>query len=294
MDWEDVKAFVAVAQTGTVRRAAARLGVHHATIGRRVARLEGVTQARLFDRRPEGLALTGAGEDLLAVSSRMADQLDAAARRISGVDTAPRGSVIATMGAPVAAQLIAPGLPGFAARFPGLDLRINATWSIRDLARGEADIAIRADNNPSDTLVGKRLFAYAETVYASRSYLARHRDGGPGRWIGWGGSGAARPQWIERSEFAGAEIWGGFPDQSVQTAAAEAGLGLICLPCFIGDRVPGLERASDTAPRPARDIWLLTHPDLRRTKRIRIAMEFLEERMRLNRALLQGEEPRRA
>ena len=67
MDWEDLKTFLAVAEMGTVRRAAEHLRVHHATVGRRIARLEQSTGSRLFDRRPEGLALTTLGEDLLRV-----------------------------------------------------------------------------------------------------------------------------------------------------------------------------------------------------------------------------------
>ncbi|MEM7058038.1 MAG: LysR family transcriptional regulator [Pseudomonadota bacterium] len=291
MDWEDLKSFVTVAELGTVRRAADQLGVHHATVGRRIARLEEATGTRLFDRRPEGLVLTSPGEELLTVASRAASDFDAAHRRIAGQDAVPTGQVTASMGEPVANHIIAPGLPGFAAQYPGLSLHINATWAIQDLARGDADVAIRADNNPSDTLFGKRLFAYRESVYASPDYLRTYSDrsiGDSGRWIGWGGRPPFRPAWVESSAFSDTQVWGGFHSLSLQVAAAEAGLGFVALPCLVGDNAAGLVRADTTPPRPARDIWVLTHADLRRTKRVRVTMEFLEDQLRQHRAIIEG------
>lgn len=291
MDWEDLKSFVAVAKMGTVRRAADQLGVHHATVGRRIARLEESTGTRLFDRRPEGLVLTSPGEDLLLVASQAAAEFDAVHRRIAGQDAAPTGQVTASMGEPIADYIIAPGLANFATQYPGLNLHINSTWAIQDLARGDADIAIRADNNPSDTLFGKRLFPYTEAIYASPAYLQAYQDrakGDPGRWVGWGGRDIARPGWVEKSAFASTKIWGGFQSLSLQVAAAEAGLGFVALPCLVGDTASGLIRADDANPRPARDIWVLTHADLRRTKRVQVTMEFIEDRLRQNRAIIEG------
>lgn len=291
MDWEDLKTFVAVADLGTVRRAAAHLGVHHATIGRRVARLEDSMGTRLFDRRPEGLVLTGPGEELLPVVARAGLDFDAAARRISGRDEAPAGKVTASMGQPIANHIIAPGLPDFAERYPDLSLHINATWAIEDLARGDADVAVRADNNPPDTLFGKRLFTYYEAIYANPDYIQAYRDcpaTESGHWIGWGGTGPERPSWIEKTPYAKTRICGGFQSISLQAEAAKAGLGFVALPCLVGDLTLGLARVEDVEPRPARDIWVLTHADLRRTARVRVTMEFLEDRLRQNRAAIEG------
>ena len=195
------------------------------------------------------------------------------------------------MGEPIATLVVAPGLPGFAAEYPDLSLHINATWAIQDLSRGDADIAIRADNNPSDSLFGKRLFPYAEAVYASPAYLQSYRDratGQHGCWIGWGGRGHARPNWVEKSNYAKTKVWGGFRSLALQVAAAAAGLGFVALPCLVGDSATGLVRADTVPPHPGRDIWVLTHGDLRRTKRVRVAMEFLDDRLRQNRDLIEG------
>lgn len=293
MDWEDVKTFVAVARNGSVRSAATALSVHHATVGRRIARLEASTGVLLFNRRPDGFELTQMGEELLEVAESTALNFTQIERRIAGRDDQPAGVVTASLGEPIATALIAPGVPQFRADNPGIDLRINASWEREDLSRGKADVVIRVDNNPQDSLFGKRLFRYAEAIYGSEALLANWQAGRRDDvcWIGWGGDGVQRPTWVERTEYGATQSWGGFPDVNIQVALASAGVGLIALPCFVGDCAPALRRAPGLQIRPIRDIWLLTHADLRRTRRVRIVMEFFEARMKQHRALIEGRCP---
>ncbi|MEO1458802.1 MAG: LysR family transcriptional regulator [Pseudomonadota bacterium] len=291
MDWEDLKTFTEVATTGSVRKAARALGVHHSTVSRRVERLEADVATRLFDRRPEGFALTACGEELLSVARRFADELRDAGRSIAGRDSALSGRVTLTMAEPIAVHGFAPRLPEFVARFPELELDIRVTVSMLDISRGAADIAIRMDNNPPETLVGKRLFAFHETVYASPDYLRAHDpvgDPASARWLGWRIAGRARPLWVEATEFRHVPVWGAFGNVAMQQAAVRAGLGLAALPCYMADRDPGLVRATPREPVAGRDIWILTHPDLRHVARIRAVMAFAEEVLRADRALFLG------
>lgn len=291
MDWEDLKTFAEVARAGSVRRAAASLGVHHSTVSRRVERLESDMATRLLNRRPEGYELTEAGEELLGVTRGFSDTLAQTARQIVGRDAELSGEVVVTMAEPLAIYAIVPRLAAFEARYPDLTLRIDATANNRDIARGHADVAIRMDNNPPETLVGKRLFPYFETVYASPDYLARHdlmSRPTDARWIGWEMGEGNYPQWVTSSAFPKVPVWNGFPYLPLQIAAARAGLGLAMLPCYLGDREPELVRVSARPPTPARDIWILTHADLRRTSRIRAVMQFAEEALRADKPLLTG------
>jgi DNA-binding transcriptional LysR family regulator len=73
-----------------------------------------------------------------------------------------------------------------------------------------------------------------------------------------------------------------------QYAAARVGLGLAALPCFLGDRAPELVRVLPPEPSLAGALWLLTHPDLRRTARMRAFMETLARGIRRERDLLEG------
>ena len=280
MDWEDLKTFTEVAGARTVRSAAKQLGVHHSTVSRRIERLEENTGVRLFDRRPEGFALTEAGEELVAVARGFASKLGDVERQIAGRDNMLTGKVTVTMSEPIAVHAFAPRLVDFTKRYPGLDLEIIVTHNFLDVARREADVAIRMDNNPPQTLVGKRVFQYHTSIYASPAYLSTHdlkNQPEEGRWIGWDDADGPYPEWTQETEFARVPAWGAFCDLQLQAAAAKSGVGLAMLPCYIGDREEGLVRATEQAPKPSRDVWILTHADLRRTARIRAFMEFAED-----------------
>ncbi len=292
IDWEDVKTVAEVARARTVRNAAKALGVHHSTVSRRIERLEERLAVRLFDRQPEGYVLTDAGEELAGIARGFVDDLGRVERQIAGRDTAPTGKIRVTMAEPIAARAFAPRLPEFVERFPGLDLEIIVTLDMLDVARREADVAIRMDNNPPQTLVGKRFFPYYSTVYAAPDYLERHdlaNDPETGRWIGWAEADGPYPEWTQDTEFARVPAWGVFLNLGVQVEAARAGFGLAMLPCFIADREPGLVRATTRKPTPSRDLWVLTHSDLRRTARVRAFMGFAEEVLRDNKKYFVGE-----
>lgn len=294
LDWEELKSFAVVADAGSIRRAARELGVHHSTISRRIDNLEYALGVKLFLRQPEGYVLSAAGEELVVVVRDCGIRLNAAERHISGQDNDLSGVITVTMAGPVAELVFAPRLAEFADAHPGIEVRIAATTQILDISRREADVAIRVDNNPPHSLVGKRLFPYFESAYASQDYLDAHDfENAPekARWISWKDT---QDKFIDRTKEAGfgkVPLWGYFPDPTVQRAAARGGLGLAMLPCFIGDRDPGLVRASDRKPLRARDIWLLTHSDLRRTARIRAFMTFAEKALRDAEPMFQGHLP---
>lgn len=295
MDWEDVKTFRAVMEAGTVRAAAKRLGVHHSTVSRRIEQLEKSLDSRLFERRPEGYFPTVSGEELARVAARFSEELFTVERHIAGHDNELSGSLKVTMAEPFALTLFADRLPEFCASYPGLDLEIITSFDLLDVARREADIAIRMDNNPPEGLVGKRLFAYCTSVYGNPDYLAgqdfenRPEDA---RWLGWNDRDGRFPDWTRNSEYARVPVWGRFASIGLQVRLARAGMGLIMVPCIAADGVSGLVRATDRDPVPSRDIWILTHEDLRRTARVRAFMEFAEMVLRDNRAALQGVLPR--
>lgn len=283
LDWEEVKSFAVTADAGSVRGAARKLSVHHSTISRRIDNLEHALGTRLFDRLPEGFILTPAGEKLATAVQECGLKLSDAERYISGQDRDLSGVVTVTMAEPLAIHTFGPRLVEFAEAHPDIQIRIVATTNVLDISRREADIAIRTDNNPPESLVGKRLFPYYETAYATQEYLDSHdfqNNPESARWIAWTESEDRFPSWTKETEFENVPVWGYFPDPAVQQAAARGGLGLAMLPCFIGDSDPQLVRASSRNPIKARDIWLLTHSDLRRTARIRAFMKFAENVLR--------------
>jgi len=297
LDWEDVKSFRAVAVTGTLRTAAHQLGVHHTTVSRRVEALEKSLRTRLLERTPDGYVLTSPGEEILAAAEMFAAKLRDADRHIAGRDNRLEGELKITMPQPLALTVFTSHLAEFSRRYPGLDLIIHTGVEFLDLSRREADIAIRLENEPAEDLVGKRLFPYYETAYASPDYLANHDPiAAPenARWLGWRLEVSPFPDWVTASEFPQTPAWGCFSDVMVQCAAARQGLGIAMLPCLVGDADKGLVRAGRKPPTPARDIWLLTHSDLRRVARVRAFMKFAEQILREAQARITGIETRRA
>ncbi|MEM8837903.1 MAG: LysR family transcriptional regulator [Pseudomonadota bacterium] len=286
MDWEDIKTLRAVVRHKTVRAAGEALGIHHTTVGRRIEALEASLGTGLFNRTPDGLLLTTAGEQLFKVAQSFGEALIEVERSIAGLDDELAGPLTVTMPEPLLNSVFIPELRRFTSQHPTVELRFDPSLSLRDVSRREADFAVRMDNNPPDTLVGKRLYAYTETVYASPDYLTG--DPRSFRWLGWGQTIENVPEWVRHSDFPDISVWGVFPTIPAQQAAAREGLGLAILPCFFGDEDPLLQRATHRPPVKSRDIWLLTHNDLRRTAKVQAFMAFAEDVLRKNKNRLTG------
>lgn len=291
MDWEEIKTFHEVMGSGTVRAAAKCLNVHHSTVSRRIEQLERSLGVTLFERRPEGYFATQAGEELSKAAGQFGNDLLAVERQIAGRDNELSGIIKVTIAEPFAIKLFAPQLPEFCKKYPGLEVKILTSYNLLDVARREADIAIRMDNNPPGTLVGKRLFAYTTSIYAHPDYLTE-RDfvNHPEQacWLGWSEGESRFPDWTQDTEYSQVPVWGSFNSVGLQIELARSKMGLAMLPCIAGDDHPGLVRATKREPSPSRDIWILTHEDLRRTARIRVFMDFAEKVLRENKAMLQG------
>lgn len=286
MDWEDIKTLRAVVEHKTVRAAGTALGVHHTTVGRRIEALENGLGTSLFNRTPDGLLLTLAGEQLFNVADSFENALVEVERGIAGLDDELAGALTVTMPEPLLNELFTPELPDFVRAHPSVELRFDTSLSIRDVARREADFAVRLDNNPPDTLVGKRTYAYTEAVYATPAYLEAHAKSY--RWLGWGRATQGAPEWVRSSEFPDNPVWGVFPTIPSQQAAAREGLGMAVLPCLFGDADKKLVRVGTRPPVKSRDIWLLTHNDLRRTARVQAFMQFAEAVLREKKDQLVG------
>ena len=158
MDWEDIKALGGLTRHGTLRSAAKALGLHHSTVSRRIEALEHAAAARLFDRTPEEYVLTEAGEHLARSAETMEGEVLRARRLITGGDRNLAGRVTVNMPDAIAVGLFADRLPEFFARYPNLELEFSSTTRLLDLSRMKADLVIRLDNNPPESLFGKRMF----------------------------------------------------------------------------------------------------------------------------------------
>jgi DNA-binding transcriptional LysR family regulator len=291
LDWGHLRFFLELVRTGSLSRAAQRLGVDRNTVARRVAALEQELGLSLFERGPQGWSRTPAGQELAALASRVEEDVLALSRHADARDRALTGTVRLTTATHVAAHLLVPALPGLRERHPGLVLEIAADQRAFDLTRREADLALRMGRPRDPGLVTRKLSDVAHGLYASRSSLAgRHGrvDFAADPFVGFDASGASVPQerWLAR---VGPERQVVFRTNSTASlhAAARLGVGVAVLPCFLADRDPELARLS--GPEPVNhELWLLVHGDLRRSPRVRAVIEWVDLLVEQARPALSG------
>jgi DNA-binding transcriptional LysR family regulator len=275
IDWEDVRHFVAVAQSGTLSGAARSLKVDHATVSRRVAALEAALDVRLVDRLPRSCRLTAVGRQVFerAVEMEMAAHGIA---RLAKAAHAPHFGRITLSAPPVlVTHLLAEQLARFRVDYPDIRLSLSAQPQRVSLSRREADVAVRFVQPDEAGSVTRKIGTMAFGLYAHRSYA---HLAAPERWefIAWDQAYADMPA---QSWLLG--IAGGRPvvceltHSSEHLIAVRAGVGVAGLPCFIGDRDRDLVRIDESAPNFARDIWLVVHRDLRKTPAVRAVMDFV-------------------
>jgi len=296
-DWNDLRLVLAIARAGGLSGAARALAVNHSTAFRRLNALEERLGARLFERLPGGTyAPTAAGERVAAAAERMETETAALDREITGRDHRLTGRVRLTMSETFAFRLLAPLMARFRDRYPGVVVELVVDSRLLSLSRREADVALRAARPREGDLFGRRLCEVAWTVYGSPKLVGEHgaprdvADLARFPFIGWSvdtvGVGAA--DWIEATVP---------PEQVVyrasslvhQLVAAREGIGLAALPCYHGDPEPGLVRVlPDPVPALSRELWIVTHEDLRRTARVRACLDVIAEGIAAQRALIEG------
>ncbi len=291
MNWDDLQHFLAVARTGSLSGAARMLRVNHATVLRRIRHLESGLEARLFDRLPNGYALTATGAEMLPHAERIEQEVLAVDRRIAGRDIGVSGAVRVTTVDTFADLIVGPSLGKLATAYPGLSLELAIYDRWANLSRREADIALRPSNDPGDTMVGRKLAVLRFALYVANRHPVRHvpESWGEQRIIVGDDvlQSLASDRWFR--QFASeAQVAVRSTSYLTQAAACASGAGIACLPCYVGDGNPALRRLEGVIEHLGTDIWLLTHPDIKTLPRIRAAMDWLAETVLSQRAFIEG------
>jgi len=291
MNWNDIKIFLAIANAKGLKKAARRLGIHHSSCARRINILENDMGIQLFNRLPSGYSLTSVGEELLLSAEQIEDGFNTINRDLLGKDLRIEGDLCLTLTNGLATHLLMPDLEEFMRLYPGIRLEINMTYSNRDLASREADVAIRHVNNPPDSLYGKRVARIFSSAYASNEYLASHdliNEPELCHWLGWGNS-TKHLKWAVKNEFPNIPVKGNMYSDVLQLAAIQAHAGIASLPCYLADNLEGISRISK-APVIAEDwIWILVHKDMARNARVKALMDFLAPVFLKYQSIFQGD-----
>ncbi len=279
-NWDTYRVFLACYRHGSLRGGAKALGVNHATAARALQTLEEGLGAKVFHRSVGGLQLSDTGRLLIQYVEEIEQQAQHIHRRVAGLDAQPSGLLRVSVPPALAQSLIAPELAIFAERYPNIEVELLATNRVSNLLRSEADVSLRVARNVTDDVVGRRLLRYVTGAFASPDYLQavgplQAGDGVGAQWIGWSSS----HDWALSTPFPKAAVRHRLMDIYAQMEAAKAGLGMAWVPCFLGDQFEGLVRVPGAVPVPDFSIWLLLHPDLRHSARVRAFVDFFAERI---------------
>ena len=281
MNWNDIPVFLAIADERSLAGAARRLKVNHSTVFRRLAALENEAGQPLFDRLPAGYRLNELGETLLDTARAARVAMDAFERQAAGADRQLLGDVRLTTAPNLAADHVPQALRLLKDRHPGIRVEVLASDLDQDLARREADLALRATTRPPETLIARKVAALQWACYANASYLAER--GRPdcvddlARHAVIGAEGTFRRVTVFRSlhDRLPADCFTATADTlTTMSALARAGVGVAALPS--DQATHGLERLF-LLDSEATGLWLLMHPDLRRAARVRAVAAVLFE-----------------
>ncbi|MEM9623157.1 MAG: LysR family transcriptional regulator [Pseudomonadota bacterium] len=280
MDWDDFRLFSALAASGSVRGAAEQMGVNPSTVTRRLDQLEQHLGVRLFERSQRGLRLSPQGA---AVEDQIADvgrQINGIERALLGLDQRLEGQIRFAVPDILAIEFLLDALGEFTARYPDIDLQIIPSYQELDLKLSEVDVAIRATDNPPQTMIGRPLTRVALAAYSTRDLASRWHAGEeldllP--WVDWVGSGEVMLLYKNLQErfFPQARVQLRCGQIQMHHTAVRGEIGAGILPCFLADDDPMLTRLTQMPLQLGPTLWLLSHPDLRGARRIQVFLEFV-------------------
>lgn len=284
LDWDDLRYFLAVSRAGSLSAAARVLGVTQPTVGRRISALQRRLGAKLFTPTLTGQELAASGRRLLVHAERMELEGVAAERAISGRDVGLKGRVRLTGSEWMIGSVLGPLLRPFVVLHPELELELVADVSHLSLTRRDADLAIRPSRFEQPEVVQREVAVVAFGLYAADSYLAERgvpdfsRQGEGHRLIAMSESLTKIPDLAWLPDFTSkASVVVRTNGREPMARMAAAGIGMACLPRFLGDATPNLRLLTTPSPGPERQLWLGCHRDVRAIPRVKATIAFLSE-----------------
>jgi DNA-binding transcriptional LysR family regulator len=289
LDWNQLKAFLQTAQTGSLSAAARKLGLSQPTLSRQVAAIEQQMGVTLFERVGKAMVLTPTGLDLLEHARAMGSAAEALGMAASGRSQAVGGVVSVSATDAVATYLLPPIVQRLRAQEPGIVVEVIASNAISDLLRREADIAIRHVQPGQPDLIARLVREAQAHFYASEEWVRTHghpRNGEDAAQLPFVGSdrngqylGYLRQHGLNVTE----ENFSCYSDHTVaHWALVRQGMGIGAMMTEIASKTPGMVRVLDEVPAVRFPIWLVSHRELRTSRRIRVVFEALAEALQVD------------
>lgn len=291
LEWNDLTVILAVCRAGTLSGAARMLGQNHSTIFRKVNAIEDKTGVRFFERLPDGYLMTEAGQTAMRFAERIENEVHALGREVLGQDMRLQGKIRVTAPEGIATQITPKLFAEFCRLNPGVSIESGGGSFALDLARREADVAIRATSKPPDTSLGRKVCDFRFGIYSSPQYLRQNKDT-PLQEQNWsliqGTVDWLVPLiWKKKAHGERQTVFSSSAAFAVLNATAE-GMGFTMMPCYLGDADSRLTRVGDPLEALTVELWILTHADLRHTARVKALMSFLYDALKNEQDLFEG------
>ncbi len=275
MNWSDIQLFEAAASNGSLSAGARALGISQPQMSRRLKELEDKLGARLFDRTPQGLRPTAAGQRLIPLAEQMRGTADAIERAKPDL-AATELTVVRVSVDEIREKFLTAHLHALIAELGEVELEVCSGHLHPDHASRKTEIQIRSCLPDSESLVAKRLGRTAYGLYGHPDLVLP-----PGRsvslddyrshpWIGIAPDHLWYPEqkrWLE-GFFSRPSQWR-FNTMTGILNAARSGIGLALLPCFMAEGRQELVRISGPAALVETVEYLVVHRDLLRENAIR-------------------------
>ncbi|SFS86513.1 DNA-binding transcriptional regulator, LysR family [Sulfitobacter marinus] len=279
LSWDDISLIHAIRSTETLSGAARALGVSHPTIYRKLNLIEDKLGAVFFQRSRTGYTPTAAAIEICDLFDRLRHEVDITERQITGQDSRPSGSVRLTTTDSLLFGWLGQALASFGKKYPDIELSVVVSNDFLNLTRREADLAIRPSSTIPHSMSVQKVGVIKQAVYASQDMLSRDLgdvDLSRLAWIGPDDS-IHYPTLQNWMRINGYDQLCRYRSNSVLDMfwATKHGIGVSVLPCYLADECEDLTRHGTFLPELATDLWLVTHPDLRKSERIRLLIDWI-------------------
>lgn len=282
--WDEIRTAAQVARLGTISAASEALGVHRATVTRHIDMLEEILGGKLFLRHARGFSPTELGVQLLRVADATDEQFDQLLRHAKGQADEISGELIITSLDSLVPVLL-PVINAFNERYPNVRTRFLSSATVFKLEYGEAHVAFRAGMEPREPDNVVQLFQPNEVgLYATEEYISKNgmpaevADYKSHSFVGLDQPNSRIPfyKWMAQN-IPRENIVFVSNQHSVIEAAVMAGTGIGFLGKSVADRRDDLVEIHPPLTEWSSNIWIVTHVDLHRTKKVQAFLNVLKE-----------------
>jgi DNA-binding transcriptional LysR family regulator len=286
-EWDDLRFFLGVCRHKTVSAAGQQLGVDHATVSRRIARLENALNTKLFEHRPTGFVPTAAGNRLRRMAEVVEASINACEAELSDADSALEGVV--RIGAPdcFAACFLAPRLAAFCKTHPKLHIDLLSATNCSSVSQREVDILIGASLPIEGRIISRKLTDYHAGLFASQDYLENRPpicsmtdvlSDGYISDLDAMFSEQADFELASRAKFRSANV---LP----LLQAVKAGAAIAVLPSYVAYQDDALVPVLPAEITVRKNLYVLTHEDNKNLIRVRTVSDFIFSEVQKNRSV---------